>query len=82
MFALGFMASFWLGIDKLFLDKGGRLIADNPLFYIALAFMVLGTQLFLGGFLAEMIARSSPDRNKYHIIETIGTKSVEHSSQV
>ena len=73
MFALGFIFSIWLGVDKLFLDKGGSLIADNPLFYIALATMVLGTQLFLAGFLAEMIARSSHDRNKYHIVETVGT---------
>ena len=82
MFVLGFAVSAWLGVDKLFLDIGGRLIADNPLFYIALAFMVLGTQLFLAGFLAEMLARSSQDRNQYHIIETIGTKSVEQPTQV
>jgi len=73
MFALGFVVSIWLGIDKLLLDKGGRLIADNPLFYIALVTMLLGTQMFLVGFLAEMIARVSHDRNKYHVIETVGT---------
>jgi glycosyltransferase involved in cell wall biosynthesis len=73
MFALGFVVSVWLGVDKLFLDKGGRLIADNPLFYIALVTMILGTQMFLAGFLAEMMARAAHDRNKYHIIETVGT---------
>jgi len=77
MFFVGFVVSIQLGVDKLFLDTKGRLIADNPLFYIALISMVIGTQLFLAGFLAEMIARSSHDRNKYHIIETIGTTAVE-----
>jgi len=80
MFVVGFSVSFWLGVDKLYMDTKGRLIADNPLFYIALAAMVLGTQLFLAGFLAEMLARASHDRNKYHIVETIEAKSVEPAS--
>ena len=80
LFALGFTVSIWLGVDKLFLNKSGILIADNPLFYIALVSMILGTQMFLAGFLAEMIARSSHDRNKYHIVETVGTKTVEEVS--
>ena len=42
-------------------------MTDRPLFYLGLLAMILGTQLFLAGFLAEMIARNSHDRNKYHI---------------
>ncbi|MBL4656612.1 MAG: glycosyltransferase family 2 protein [Flavobacteriales bacterium] len=82
IFAIGFIVSIWLGVDKLFLDTKGRLIADNPLFYIALISMVLGTQMFLAGFLAEMISRSAQDRNKYHIIEMIGMDGVEEPASV
>ena len=44
-----------------------RLVTDNPYFYLALTTMVIGTQLFLAGFLGELIARNSPERNKYQI---------------
>ena len=58
-------------IDKLFkvfiLDKPARLITDNPYFYISLTSMVLGTQLFLAGFLGELIVRNSRDRKIYSI---------------
>lgn len=74
MFVVGFLVSLWLGIDKLYYDTKARLIADNPLFFIALTTMIIGTQLFLVGFLAEMIARSSHDRNKYQISKVIGAK--------
>ena len=67
MFMLGLVMSIYLGVDKLYYDTKARLIADDPLFYIALAVMVIGTQMFLAGFLAEMIARSSHDRNKYQV---------------
>jgi len=74
MFVVGFLVSLWLGIDKLYYDTKARLIADNPLFFIALTTMIIGTQLFLVGFLAEMIARSSHDRNKYQISKVIGAQ--------
>ncbi|MCA1746072.1 MAG: glycosyltransferase, partial [Bacteroidales bacterium] len=45
------------------------LVADNVLFYIALACMVIGSQLFIGGFLGELVSRSATDRNKYQIEE-------------
>ena len=67
MFMLGFLMAVYLGVDKLYYDTKARLIADDPLFYIALVVMILGTQMFLSGFLAEMIARSSHDRNKYQV---------------
>jgi len=44
---------------------------DNPLFYFALVAIILGSQLFLTGFVAELVARNSSDRNKYQIDETV-----------
>jgi len=72
MFIVGFLVSLWLGVDKLYYNTKARLIADNPLFYIALTTMIIGTQMFLAGFLAEMIARSSQDRNKYQLDKLVG----------
>jgi len=74
MFFIGFIISIWLGAEKLWYVQHGerlRLITDQPLFYIALATMIIGTQLFLTGFIAEMVARNSPDRNSYLIEEKI-----------
>jgi glycosyltransferase involved in cell wall biosynthesis len=68
MFFIGLCAAAYLGIDKLYAvyhNLPARLITDRPSFYIALSTMIIGTQLFLAGFLGEMIARSSPDRNRY-----------------
>lgn len=71
MFILGFLASIYLGLDKLFrlfiLDKPTRLITDSPYFYLSLTSMVLGTQLFLAGFLGELIVRSNKDRKIYSV---------------
>ena len=47
------------------------LVTSSPYFYIALTMMILGTQLFLAGFLGEMIARNAPERNKYNIEKEI-----------
>jgi hypothetical protein len=47
------------------------LVTDSPYFYLALTTMILGTQLFLAGFLRELIARNSTERNKYHIEKEI-----------
>ncbi|MDE5785780.1 MAG: glycosyltransferase, partial [Duncaniella sp.] len=47
------------------------LVTDSPYFYIALTMMILGTQLFLGGFIGELVVRNSSDRNKYEIKEEI-----------
>ena len=71
MFILGFLASIYLGLDKLFrlfiLDKPTRLITDSPYFYISLTTMILGTQLFLAGFLGELIVRSNRDKKIYSV---------------
>lgn len=72
MFVIGFLAAFYLGIAKLLslrTDTPLPLITTNPWFYISLTTMILGTMLFLAGFLAELITRNSPTRNNY-IIET------------
>lgn len=70
LFIIGFGAAGWIGIEKLIvLGQGGKapLITSNPYFYIALTCMILGTQLFLTGFLAELVSRSANDRNVYRI---------------
>ncbi|MBE2246902.1 MAG: glycosyltransferase family 2 protein [Candidatus Competibacteraceae bacterium] len=70
MFFVGFLFTLWMGAQKLWAQHHGirlRLITEDPLFYIALVMVVLGTQLFLAGFLAEMISRNSSDRNLYRI---------------
>ena len=72
MFFLGFVAIIVVGASKIYAMKHGlgyRLITDSPYFFLSITAMILGTQLFLAGFLGEIISRNSPDRNKYHIEE-------------
>lgn len=74
MFLIGFIAVIILGADKLIAltrHVPHRLITDSPYFYIALTMMMIGTQLFLAGFLGDLISRSSSSRNDYQIEETI-----------
>lgn len=71
MFIIGFGFTIYLGIDKLFIDKSARLIADRTEFYVALAAMIIGSQFFLAGFVAEMIGRNSSTRNVYLVEKTI-----------
>lgn len=74
MFIAGFVASGWLGYLKLKAVYSGLrapLITDNPYFYIAIACMIIGVQLFLTGFLAELVGRSSSTRNNYLIEKKI-----------
>jgi glycosyltransferase involved in cell wall biosynthesis len=77
MFVIGFIAAAWLGAKKLyFLHKGIKtiLITDSPYFYLAITAMIIGTQLFVSGFLGELISRNSPERNEYFIDEEIKGK--------
>jgi glycosyltransferase involved in cell wall biosynthesis len=72
MFIVGFFAAFWVGFMKIYSLKHGvrlALVTDNPYFYIALTSMIIGTQLFLAGFVADLVSRNSYDRNKYQIAE-------------
>ena len=71
MFVLGFVFTTYLGIDKLFFNTKARLITQRPEFYLALSSMILGTQLFLAGFLGELIVRSQADKDRYYISEKI-----------
>jgi len=70
MFIIGFGFAAYLGIDKLFINPYGRLIALRPQFYISLIAMVIGTQLFIAGFLGELILRSKKQEKRYKILET------------
>lgn len=72
MFMAGLATAVYLGTKKILAVKHGlaaNLITDSPYFYIGLVCMILGTQLFLAGFLGELISRSASDRNKYLIDE-------------
>jgi len=75
MLLLGFSFSIYLGVDKLFVHPGGRLIADRPQFYAALTTMILGSQFFLAGFIGEIIVRNRDHKMRYKIKETIGQNS-------
>lgn len=80
MFILGFFSAVWVGGQKLYdLSHGhpSMLVADSPYFYLALTLMILGTQLFLTGFLAEMVARTDRDRNRYVIEDKTGIPEAE-----
>ncbi|MGW8316298.1 MAG: glycosyltransferase family 2 protein [Bacteroidales bacterium] len=75
MFLVGLGMAIYLGIDKLIAlikHVPQRLIADNAFFYIGLTSMIIGTLLFIGGFLGELISRSAVERNKYEIEEELG----------
>ncbi|MBT8263569.1 MAG: glycosyltransferase family 2 protein [Bacteroidia bacterium] len=71
MLFVGFCFAVYLGIDKLFINPGGRLLTERPQFYLALTAMILGTQLFLAGFLGELILRSKAGTHNYIIKEDI-----------
>lgn len=74
MFMIGFVSAAILGIDKLCALANGvqqRLVTDSPYFYISLTMMMIGTQLFLAGFLGDLISRNSTNRNEYQIEEEI-----------
>ncbi|RKD96989.1 glycosyltransferase family 2 protein [Marinifilum flexuosum] len=74
MFFVGFFASAWIGFQKIYSISQGikaPLVTDSPYFYIALATMIIGTQLFLTGFVAELVSRSSSERNTYQIEKEI-----------
>ena len=69
MLFTGFSFTLYLGIDKLFFDIQARLITNRPEFYIALTLMLLGSQLFIAGFLGEIILRRKDNSKRYTIKE-------------
>jgi hypothetical protein len=75
-FILGFFFALFLGIYKIVCvisNIPARLVTDSPFFYFALLAMVMGTQLFLAGFIGELMVRSSSDRNAYLIEKKINS---------
>ena len=74
VFMVGFFSAIGIGVDKLWALSQGipqRLVTDSPWFYIALTMMMIGTQLFLAGFIGDLLSRSSQNRNDYQIEEEI-----------
>ena len=74
MFLVGFFASAWIGFQKLYSMSLGEIaprVTNSPYFFIALTTMIIGTQLFLTGFIAELVSRSSSERNTYQIEKEI-----------
>ncbi len=75
MFVIGFLAAFSIGLLKLlnlyYYHRPAPLVTDSPLFYISLATMIVGAQLFLAGFIGELILRSKQNVANYTILETL-----------
>lgn len=69
-FFTGFMIFLYLTISKFFFDQTG--LTQRPLFFVAILVMIIGSQLFLAGFIGELIARNAPERNYYLIEEKAG----------
>jgi glycosyltransferase involved in cell wall biosynthesis len=76
MFVFGFASTAWLVGSKLWyvfvLHRPAPLVSSQALFYVALAAMIIGVQLFTAGFVAELVSRSSADRNRYRVSERLG----------
>lgn len=71
-FLIGFAITIWLIAEKVITQAQGlkfRAVTDQPLFYLALVALIVGVQLFLTGFLAELVSRNANERNSYHIKE-------------
>ena len=74
MFLAGAVLTIWVIVEKLIQQANGlnfRPVTDQPLFYLALVAVLLGFQLFLSGFICEMVSRNSSERNNYKIREEI-----------
>lgn len=74
-FFLGFLMAAWIVFDKLlhvyYWHDRAPLVTSSPLFYFGLLAMVIGTQLFLAGFLGELVSRSNPERNRYDVKDSV-----------
>ncbi len=77
MFLLGFIIVLIMAGQKLLAEYNGHRmpkIAENPLFYVALVLAIIGVQLFLTGFIAELVSRNAPDKNLYRIKQKLGSE--------
>ncbi len=77
MFIIGFGFAIYLGVDKLFINPTARLITQRPEFYLSLSAMIIGTQLFLAGFLGEIMVRSRKNEKRYTISEELNLTEKE-----
>ena len=77
MFIIGLGIFLYLGIDKLFFDTQGKLLASRTEFFVALVSMLMGVQMFMTGFLGELVSRSGSDRNKYHVESEIASNNAK-----
>ena len=78
IFLLGFISAAGIGFNKLYYVNLGLIaprVTETPYFYIALTCMIIGTQLFLSGFLADLVSRNAPGRNKYGVSQFLGLDS-------
>ena len=75
---IGFAILAYLSITKLWWAETG--IQDRPLFYFGIVALIIGSQLFLAGFLAELVARNSTTRNPYQVIESVGITEAKSPS--
>lgn len=71
IFGIAMCFILYIGLDKLFFNTSAQKLADRTEFYVALTFSLIGMQLFITGFIAEMIARNKTDRNNYHLEKVI-----------
>jgi choline-glycine betaine transporter len=74
MFIIGFLSAGYIGISKLYHLYNGMkytLVTNNPWFFIALTTMILGTQLFLAGFLGEIILRTKNNEERYKVAREV-----------
>ena len=74
MFVVGLIAVMVVGFGKLWDMAHGnpyRLVTDSPYFYLSLTMMLMGTMLFLTGFIGELVVRNSPGRNHYEVSDTL-----------
>lgn len=81
MFMIGIIAVAVVGGMKLYNMYSGHnytLVTDSPYFYLALTTMLLGTQLFLAGFIGELVVRNAPGRNHYEIDHELRTSAPDH----
>ena len=85
MFFIGVLMVLYIGGEKLYfmyIGERARLVTDQPLFFVSLTIAIMGTQMFLTGFLAELVARSASDRNQYLVRQCIpaqaGIQSYHH----
>ena len=74
-FFIGFVMAMWIIGEKMmhvyYWHDRAPLVTSSPLFYVGMLAMIIGTQLFLAGFIGELVSRSNPERNQYDVKQTI-----------